>query len=78
MIQYSKGFLLNAKAISVENNSIFKKWIAKIKRSPDRLSTENNFNLVSIPNENYSVKYFSHVNKKLFHQIVNKNHNCIL
>lgn len=59
-------------AISTRNDAMFKNWIKKITKSSNKLNTEKMFNVISKPNENYSVKYFSDVKKDLFSQIVNQ------
>ncbi|QCI20019.1 MAG: ubiquinol oxidase subunit II [Buchnera aphidicola (Brevicoryne brassicae)] len=58
--------------ISALNDVIFKNWIKKIQKSPNKLNTSKMFNVISIPNENCSVEYFSYVKKDLFNQIVNQ------
>ncbi|WP_425619605.1 ubiquinol oxidase subunit II [Buchnera aphidicola] len=66
-----KGFSnMKFTAISVVKYSSFLEWIENIKKSPKTLNSIKDFNIVSIPNDNYSVEYFSNVQKQLFHQIV--------
>lgn len=68
-----KGFSnMKFTAISVLKNSDFLEWVKKIKRSSKTLNTIQDFNILSIPNDNYSIEYFSNVKEKLFHQIVNQ------
>ncbi|QCI22904.1 ubiquinol oxidase subunit II [Buchnera aphidicola] len=68
-----KGFSnMKFTAISVSKNSIFIDWIKKIKRSGIKLNTKKFFNTISIPNENYSLEYFSNVKRNLFNQIINQ------
>lgn len=69
-----KGFSnMKFTAISVLNNTDFLKWVEHVKMSPKTLDTIKDFNILSIPNENYSIEYFSHVKKNLFHAIVSAN-----
>ncbi|QCI21752.1 ubiquinol oxidase subunit II [Buchnera aphidicola (Hyadaphis tataricae)] len=68
-----KGFSnMKFSVISVANDHIFKKWIKKIQRSSNTLNTIKTFYLIATPNENYSKKYFSHVNKNLFNHILHQ------
>ncbi|QCI17853.1 ubiquinol oxidase subunit II [Buchnera aphidicola (Acyrthosiphon lactucae)] len=68
-----KGFSnMKFTAISVSKNSTFINWVKKIKDSSIKLNTMKIFNRISIPNENYSIEYFSDVKKKLFNEIINQ------
>ncbi|QIQ42036.1 MAG: ubiquinol oxidase subunit II [Buchnera aphidicola (Microlophium carnosum)] len=68
-----KGFSnMKFTVISVSKNSTFIEWIKKIKDSPVQLNTIKVFNTISIPNEKYSIEYFSNVKKHLFDQIINQ------
>ncbi|MCU4136770.1 ubiquinol oxidase subunit II [Buchnera aphidicola (Sitobion miscanthi)] len=68
-----KGFSnMKFSAISVLKNSTFIDWIKKIKNSSLKLNTMKIFNRISVPNENYSIEYFSSVKKHLFDQIKNQ------
>jgi cytochrome o ubiquinol oxidase subunit 2 len=59
-------------AVSVLKDSFFIDWVKKISHSSKKLNTMKNFNIISIPNKNYSVEYFSNVKKNLFDQIINQ------
>jgi len=69
-----KGFSnMKFTVLSVLKNNCFLNWVKKIKMSPETLRTIKDFNIISIPNENYSIKYFSYVEKNLFNQIVKEH-----
>ncbi|WP_284443128.1 ubiquinol oxidase subunit II [Buchnera aphidicola] len=68
-----KGFSnMKFTAISVLKNSTFIDWVKKIKNSSVKLNMKKFFNTISIPNENYSIEYFSSVQRNLFNQIINQ------
>ncbi|QCI16126.1 ubiquinol oxidase subunit II [Buchnera aphidicola] len=68
-----KGFSnMKFTATSVSDDAFFISWIKKIKNSSKKLNTMKMFNKISIPNENYSIEYFSYVKKNLFDQIINQ------
>ncbi|WP_422667365.1 ubiquinol oxidase subunit II [Buchnera aphidicola] len=68
-----KGFSnMKFTAISVLNNTQFKKWIDKIQNSSKVLQDMKQLLIISKSNENSSVQYFSKVNSNLFHQIINQ------
>lgn len=59
-------------AISVLKNSTFLDWVKKVQASSIKLNTMKTFDIISIPNENYSIEYFSSVKKNLFNKIKNQ------
>ncbi|CAL4324819.1 ubiquinol oxidase subunit II [Buchnera aphidicola] len=61
-------------AITVENDFIFKNWIENIQHSSHVLNNMDQFTKIAVPNENYSIQYFSRVNDSLFYQIINQFH----
>lgn len=68
-----KGFSnMKFSAISVLKNSTFIDWVKKVKNSSVKLNTMKMFNRISVPNENYSIEYFSSVQKYLFDQIIHQ------
>jgi cytochrome o ubiquinol oxidase subunit 2 len=71
---YSGNGFSNMKftAISVLKDAFFIDWVKKIKHSSKKLSTMKNFNIISVPNKNYSIEYFSDVKKNLFDKIINQ------
>ncbi|WAI11657.1 MAG: ubiquinol oxidase subunit II [Buchnera aphidicola (Macrosiphum albifrons)] len=77
-----KGFSnMKFTAISVLKNSTFIDWVKEIQNSAIKLNIKKFFNTISIPNENYSIEYFSSVQRNLFNQIINQysiNHFKIL
>ncbi|AEO08808.1 cytochrome O ubiquinol oxidase subunit II [Buchnera aphidicola str. Ak (Acyrthosiphon kondoi)] len=68
-----KGFSnMKFTAISVLKDLTFQNWVKKIKTSPLKLNTIKIFNALSIPDEKYSIEYFSSVKKNLFNQIISQ------
>ncbi|CAL4325424.1 ubiquinol oxidase subunit II [Buchnera aphidicola] len=68
-----KGFSnMKFNAVSVLNVQDFENWIKKIKKSSKKLNTIDVFNMISLPNENHFIEYFSDVKKNLFNEILNQ------
>lgn len=66
-----RGFSgMKFKAIATANDTEFSQWVAKVKQSPNTLTTMEAFDQVAIPSENHPVEYFSAANPELFRKII--------
>ncbi|AAM67999.1 ubiquinol oxidase subunit II [Buchnera aphidicola] len=71
-----KGFSnMKFTAISVLNIKDFENWIKKAQQSPKKLNKMSIFNIISLPNENHFIEYFSDVKKNLFYEIINQTYS---
>ncbi|WP_367670682.1 ubiquinol oxidase subunit II [Sodalis-like secondary symbiont of Drepanosiphum platanoidis] len=70
-----KGFSnMKFKVIVTKNTDIFNKWIKKVKLSSNYIKNIFDYEQISLPNENTSIKYFSLVKDNLFQIVIKKFH----
>ncbi|PKH21345.1 cytochrome o ubiquinol oxidase subunit II [Enterobacterales bacterium CwR94] len=60
------------KAIATANQQDFEQWVAKVKQSPESLTTMEAFETLAKPSEFHPVEYFSSVKPDLFMSVINK------
>ncbi|KGD75185.1 cytochrome o ubiquinol oxidase subunit II [Tatumella morbirosei] len=60
------------KAIATKDDADFQQWVAKVKASPNTLTTMDDFNKLAAPSQDNPVEYFSTANPDLFNQVVDK------
>ncbi|BAH83200.1 ubiquinol oxidase subunit II [Candidatus Ishikawella capsulata] len=58
------------KVIVTKDNTEFNNWIIKVKSSPKKLNTQEEYNKIAIPSQNNPVEYFSTENTTLFLQVI--------
>ncbi|MCY4044749.1 MAG: ubiquinol oxidase subunit II [Cellvibrionales bacterium] len=59
-------------AIATETPEDFQKWVQKVKASPNKLSSEADFNKLAKPSYGYPVTYYSSVKPNLFKETMDK------
>ncbi len=68
-----RGFSgMKFKAIATPDNATFEQWVAKAKKSPNKLNSMDDFEKLATPSENHPVEFFSSVSPALFKDIIEK------
>ncbi|MFI0487872.1 MAG: cytochrome o ubiquinol oxidase subunit II [Yersinia sp. (in: enterobacteria)] len=68
-----KGFSgMKFTAIATPTQEDFNQWVAQVKKSPNTLKNNEDFNKLAEPSENNPVEYFSSVKPALFKDIIGK------
>lgn len=61
-------------ATSVSDIQYFNNWIKQVKKSSKKLNTIEIFNIISLPNEDHFIEYFSDVKKNLLNEVIHQTH----
>ena len=59
-------------AIATKNDDDFQSWVQKVKRSPNKLATTEDFNKLAKPSYGYPITYYSSVKPGLFRETIDK------